>query len=168
MPCLLEVPSLGFGYPFDGVSHLKTLGASFSSQRSWAFPFEAFLRQLIEILFPKSPPFLRFLNKPSGLLMTLQRFYPNLPAVPLVAPEGLVRVGAHASLGFRSLRLPPILSCPPVSLCLDSLLVLWAPKSYLFFAPELQGIALKVSGISLIKRAPAHLTFLADCPLRPF
>jgi hypothetical protein len=25
-----------------------------------------------------------------------------------------------------------------------------------------------VSGISLIKRAPAHLTFSADCPLRPF
>jgi hypothetical protein len=44
LPCTLEVPPLGFGYPFDGFSSLRTLEAFFSFQRSWASPFEAFLQ----------------------------------------------------------------------------------------------------------------------------
>jgi hypothetical protein len=39
--CTLEVPPLGFGYPFDGFKLSKTSEVSFSSQRSWAFPYEA-------------------------------------------------------------------------------------------------------------------------------
>jgi hypothetical protein len=43
LPCFPEVPPPGFGYPLDGFSRLRSLKASFSSQRSWASLFRAFL-----------------------------------------------------------------------------------------------------------------------------
>jgi hypothetical protein len=62
--CTLEVPSLGFGYPFDGFKLSKSSEASFSFQRSWASPFEALFQPGIERLFPRVLPFWRFRSRP--------------------------------------------------------------------------------------------------------
>jgi hypothetical protein len=58
--CTLEVPFLGFGYPFNGFSLQRPLEVSFNSQRSWASPFEAFFQPGIEILVSKTPSVLAF------------------------------------------------------------------------------------------------------------
>jgi len=62
--------------------------ASFSSQRSWASPFKAFL--LSGDRMDRSQPilpFLRFPTKPLGLVPTLQRLPPTEKAVPLFATQ---------------------------------------------------------------------------------
>jgi hypothetical protein len=46
--CTLEVPPLGFGYPFDGFSSSRSSEVSFNFQRSWASPFEALFQPVIE------------------------------------------------------------------------------------------------------------------------
>jgi hypothetical protein len=46
--CTLEVPPLGFGYPFDGFKLSESLEVSFSFQRSWASPYEALFQPAIE------------------------------------------------------------------------------------------------------------------------
>jgi len=111
--CTLEVPPLGFGYPFDGFKLSESLEVFFSFQRSWASPYEAFFQPAIKPLFPGLFPFWHFLNKPSGLLPVLQRLTPARLAVPLFASEGLVRIEAMAPLGFLvswALPLPKMLS----------------------------------------------------------
>jgi hypothetical protein len=46
--CTLEVPSLGFGYPFDGFQLSESSEVFFNSQRSWASPCEALFQPAIE------------------------------------------------------------------------------------------------------------------------
>lgn len=67
LPCHPEVPSPGFGYPLDGVSCLEPLKASFSSQRSWASLFRAFLLSSDQIDVSINP-------------LRSCTFLPNLPA----------------------------------------------------------------------------------------
>jgi hypothetical protein len=70
------------------VSAHKTLAASFSSQRSWASPFEAFLlshgRSVVSYR-PLRP--CAFVTTLLGLLPTLRRLAPMKEAVSLVAPR---------------------------------------------------------------------------------
>jgi hypothetical protein len=123
LPCTLEVPPLGFGYPFDGVSSLQTSEASFSSQRSWASPFEAFLQihdrlSCLQLVFRSGA----FPTNLLSLLPALQRLHPMSSAVSLFAPEGLVQVGTLAPLGIlTSWALPPTSAASkPLSLRLPS------------------------------------------------
>jgi hypothetical protein len=78
----------GFGYPLNELSVLTPSEASFSSQRSWASPFRAFLL-FGDRLGRSQPnlPSLRFLTKPLGLVSALQRVHPTEKAVPLVATQ---------------------------------------------------------------------------------
>jgi hypothetical protein len=49
LPCTLEVPPLGFGYPFDGVSSLRTLEATFSASNApGLLPSKLFSNDMIE------------------------------------------------------------------------------------------------------------------------
>jgi len=67
MPSLSEVPSSGFGYPLDGVKPCPSSEASFSSQRSGASPFKAFLLFGDRIPVSRHPLRSRaFLPNPSG------------------------------------------------------------------------------------------------------
>jgi hypothetical protein len=78
----------GFGYPLYELSVPTPSEASFSSQRSWASPFRAFL--LSGDRMDRSQPILpfrRFPTKPLGLVPTLQRIPPTEKAAPLVATQ---------------------------------------------------------------------------------
>jgi len=78
----------GFGYPLYELSVPTPSEASFSSQRSWASPFRAFLL-FGDPLDRSQPnlPSLRFPTKPLGLVPTLQRISPTEKAVPLFATQ---------------------------------------------------------------------------------
>jgi hypothetical protein len=99
--CTLEVPPLGFGYPFDGLKLFKILGSLFQLPTLLGFSLRSFFptgdRSSCFQGFFRSGVFSINLN---GLLSTLQRLYPTRLAVPLIAPEGLVRAGVVAPLGF--------------------------------------------------------------------
>jgi hypothetical protein len=99
--CTLEVPPLGFGYPFDGFKLLKILGSLFQLPTLLGFSLRSFVPTGDRI--PCFQGFFRsgaFLINPYGLLPALQRLHPARLAVPLIAPEGLVRAEAMAPLGF--------------------------------------------------------------------
>jgi len=101
--CTLEVPPLGFGYPFDGFKLFKILGSLFQLPTFLGFSLRSFVptgdRTSCFHDFFRSGVFPINLY---GLLPTLQRLDPTRLAAPLIAPEGLVRVGATAPLGFRA------------------------------------------------------------------
>jgi hypothetical protein len=111
LPCAPKVPSLGFGYPFDGIQDTRSLGAYFNSQRSWASPFKALLRlDDREMLSHPSFRSRAFLENLMSLLSAPQRFNPTEPAVPFDAPQVVgPGQGRLAFLGFRVSRafLPP-------------------------------------------------------------
>jgi hypothetical protein len=78
----------GFGYPLYELSVPTPSEASFSSQRSWASPFRAFLLFGDRSNRSQSDlPSLRFPTKPLGLVPTLQRIPPTEKAAPLVATQ---------------------------------------------------------------------------------
>jgi len=88
LPFHPEDSHTGFGYPLCEFVVPESSEASFSSQRSWASPFRAFL-------LPGDPfdryrpnfPLLRFSAKPPGLALTLQRVSPTEKAAPLFATQ---------------------------------------------------------------------------------
>jgi hypothetical protein len=83
----MEGPFSGFGYPLNERIVFPSSEAFFSSQRSWASLFRAFL--LFDDLwssFPLLYPLRRFLSKPPSLEPALQRLTPIEKAVPLIAP----------------------------------------------------------------------------------
>lgn len=91
--------TLGFGYPlgvsFNSQILRKPISASNTLELHSSEPFSSRM-----IRSESLPPFplLRFSSKPFSLLSALQRFDPIQKAVPLYAPEGLVRVGDSCSL----------------------------------------------------------------------
>lgn len=170
LPCTLEVPSLGFGYPFDGVSSLRTLEASFSLLRSWASPFEAFLQPHDRISCFQ--PFFRsgaFLTNLIGLLPALQRLLPMWLAVSLFAPECLVRTGTLAPLGVSTFWAFPLARA-----ALESLSLLGSPHifsrthGYPQTLARSQGFSHWPIGIFPPKGAPTHLAFFTGCRTQPF
>jgi len=78
--------------------------ASFSSQRSWASPFRAFLLPGDRSNRPQSDlPSLRFPTKPPGLVPALQRFPPTEKAAPLSATQMISPGQGHLlSWDFRA------------------------------------------------------------------
>jgi hypothetical protein len=94
-------------------AYQPTLEASFSLQRSWASPFEAFLQtcdrfSCFQLIF-RSGAF------PTGLAAYCRRFnglIPHAQPFPLVPPGGLVQVGASASLGLPTSWVLPQLKMP--------------------------------------------------------
>jgi len=82
----------------------RSLAASFSPQRSWASLFEAFLQPVIgRSRFQDSFRSGAFLTNHAACYRRFNGFIPPRSAVPLFAPEGLIRVGAIASLRFLDL-----------------------------------------------------------------
>jgi hypothetical protein len=139
MPSSLDVPSLGFGYPFDGFSSLKTLGASFSSQRSWAFPFEAFLQpddqeRCFQRLFRSGV----FLANHKACYRRFNGFIPSVSRTPkrprrFSSGRGPCFLGLLVSQAFSRLKLASSVSLD--SLPSDSLSENWLP----FFRPGIPG-----------------------------
>jgi hypothetical protein len=87
--------------PFRRFLALKILGSLFQLPTLLGFSLRSFVPTGDRM--PCFQGFFRsgaFLANLYGLLPALQRLYPSRPAVPLVAPEGLVRARAMASMGF--------------------------------------------------------------------
>ena len=87
---------------------LSPLETSFSSQRSWASPFKAFLLSHGRIILSNDPsaPALSYKTLP-GLVPALQRLTPTGKAVLLLSLSGrLIRIGATCSLGLSDLLGP--------------------------------------------------------------
>jgi len=119
LPCAPEVPPLGFGYPFGGVQDTQPLGTSFSSQRSWASPFKAFLRladrgALSHTSF-RSRAFLQNLTalyrRLSSLIPTSQP-YPQLPSRCLAGSRADLLSWASWPLGLPLRRTKERASLP--------------------------------------------------------
>lgn len=163
--CGPEVPPLGFGYPFDGVQVTRPSGASFSSQRSWASPFKAFLRPNDREML--SHPSLRsraFLQDLLSLVSAPQRFPPVEPAAPSIAPQVFnLGQGQLAFLGFLVSRaFPPPDQGASFSLAPTLPALSCAPRLH-DPQPEPRGSYFRRPGFFPPKRAPARLTFPTDC-----
>jgi hypothetical protein len=132
LPCTLEVPSVGFGYPFDGVSLTATSEASFSSQRSWASPFEAFLQPHDRISCFQ--PFFRsgtFLTNFPACYRCSNGFIPRRQPYPFRTRRFSPGRG-HCSLGsFGLLGSPSNQRCLQVSLLKGSPHILCGKSSWL-------------------------------------
>jgi hypothetical protein len=82
----------------------RSLAAYFSPQRSWASLFEAFLQPVIgRSRFQDAFRSGAFLTDHEACYRRFNGFIPPRSAVPLFAPEVLIRVGAIASLRFLDL-----------------------------------------------------------------
>jgi len=110
LPSHSEGSHAGFGYPLCELIVQRPSEASFSSQRSWASPFRAFLLPGDRFnRYRSNLPLLRFPAKPPGLAPTLQRVHPIEKAAPLIATRGFSPGrGLLLSWDFRvSQALPP-------------------------------------------------------------
>lgn len=112
LPCCLEVPPLGFGYPFDGVSSSQTLESLFQLPTLLGFTLQSFPpTQGSKKRFRFSSPLLRFKTKPQG---------PDLCASTASSP--CVSRASRRSQRFR----------PGQGLCSLGSLGLWgSPSTYL-------------------------------------
>lgn len=129
LPYRPEVPHPRFGYPLCGLEGPRSLKASFSLQRSWAFPFRAFLPPGDRNGVSSAPSALALSHETFGA--SCRRFSGFLPPgepCPWLRPGFLGQVGAACSLGFfRPLglslrrtnpktfpfRIPPLVLCRP-------------------------------------------------------
>jgi len=153
----------GFGYPLYELSVPIPSEASFSSQRSWASPFRAFLLfgDQLDRSQPNLPS-LRFPTKPLGLVSTLQRVSPTEKAVPLFATQRFspgqghllswdLRVSQALSPGKSSQRSSP----PP-----GSPLTLRSKRPLNLSSPKSQGLRSFLA--RLLPRKGAGLLDLSD------
>jgi len=103
------VPSLGFGYPFDGVSS-KTLESLFQLSTFLGLSLRSFfLASDRATLFPRTLPFLRFPNKPfepvTGAPTALSRLASCTPQCSQSFSSGR----GHGSLGIPDLLGSPLI-----------------------------------------------------------
>jgi hypothetical protein len=172
LPCTLEVPPLGFGYPFDGSKLLRTLEASFNSQRSWASPFEAFLQQRDRMncfqFFFRSGAFpTNSFELIAGASTALSHVVSRTPDCTWVFSPGRgpCSLGTSDLLGFpssqRCLKVSIFLRLPSHPLR-QALIVTnkhpWDRRVFTHWP----------IGFLPSKRTPAHLAFSTDCPIQPF
>jgi hypothetical protein len=104
----LKVSPTGFGYPLGDLSHSNP-GKRFSASNALGVhPPELFSSPVIERSSRISLSALALSYKtPKNLVAALQRLPPTEKAVPLIAPEGLVRVGTSCSPGSFDLSGSP-------------------------------------------------------------
>jgi hypothetical protein len=157
-----EVPSSGFGYPLDGVSHQNPRKPLSAPNALGLLPSELFSSPGIDKMFPPCLPLLRFSNKPLGLLPALQRLPPPGKAVLLSALEGLVRVGGFALLGFRPRRLSFRRTSEKASPFLSPLSSFEVNRLSTIY-PRNPRVLLSATRRFLPKKAPARRTFRTIC-----
>jgi hypothetical protein len=172
LPCTLEVPSLGFGYPFDGFSSLRTLEVSFNLQRSWASPFEAFLQQrdrnsCFQLSFRSGALPINPFKLIAGASTALSHVASRTPnrTWRFSPGRGPCSLGTFDLLGFpsnqRGLKVFIFPRLPSHPLCQVLLVTNQHPL-------DLRVFTRWPIGFLPSKRTPAHLAFFTDCPIQPF
>jgi hypothetical protein len=103
LPCFLEVPFSGFGYPLNGVTIFQPW-KRLTSNAPRIHSSEPSSSSMVKESFLFFSPLLRFFPRPSGFGPVLQWFSPIKEAVPLLATSKFFEAGSTALLSFQISR----------------------------------------------------------------
>lgn len=105
MPSLSEVPSLGFGYPCNGVSRTRSRKPFSALYALGLRPTKYFSEILIARQFPNAPSALALFSKTSSALdRRFNGLIPRSQPYPFALPEGLVLDRVITSIGFSTFK----------------------------------------------------------------
>lgn len=130
MPSLSEVPSLGFGYPYDGVSRIHSRKPFSALYALGLRPTKCFSETLIVRQFPNAPSILALSSKTSSALnRRFNGLIPRSQPYPFALPEGLVLDRVITSMSFPTSKAFSLPTRPKGHLHLSVSLVRLGSKS---------------------------------------
>jgi len=105
LPSLSEVPSLGFGYPCDGVSRIRSRKPFSAFYALGLRPTKCFSEFLIRRQFPDVLSILALFSKTSSALnRRFNGLIPRSQPYPFALPEGLVLDRVSTSMSFLTYK----------------------------------------------------------------